>query len=233
MSPLSSQLCSAESLLRPTLNERPRADTLRFYVPFAFCCPCALRDLPRMCFWRICSTSPSYGPGRPDALTSGERWGGGGVPVCLGMIVLRISALVDFEGCERGEALISVEKHRGRRRLFARFRYRCWCVRGRRSYDADIRHRRTFSQPHLLRSTNSRDTLGTTSSSWPCLHYHHPWKQSSGASSNQAAASHNSDHTAASYIVSEVSSVSSTLGDHGNSPELYTAVFSGEMERLM
>lgn len=43
-----------------------------------------------------------------------------------------------------------------------------------------------------------------------------PMEESSGVSSNRAAASHNSDHTPGSYIVSEISSLSSALADHGN-----------------
>lgn len=59
-----------------------------------------------------------------------------------------------------------------------------------------------------------------------------PMKELSGASSNQAAASHNSNHTPDSSVVSEVSSLSSALTDHGFPPELYAAVMSGNIGRV-
>lgn len=59
-----------------------------------------------------------------------------------------------------------------------------------------------------------------------------PMKELSGAFSNQAAASHNSNHTPDSSVVSEVSSLSSALTDHGFPPELYAAVMSGNIGRV-
>ena len=59
-----------------------------------------------------------------------------------------------------------------------------------------------------------------------------PVKDSSEASSNQAAASHHSGFTARSYDVSDLSSLSSALPDHESTPELYAAAMSGDIERV-
>ena len=56
-----------------------------------------------------------------------------------------------------------------------------------------------------------------------------PMRVSSGASSDQAAASHNSDHTTGADAISEISSQPSTSTDYGSTPELYGAVMGGEI----
>ncbi|CAD6579307.1 MAG: hypothetical protein ASARMPREDX12_009124 [Alectoria sarmentosa] len=56
-----------------------------------------------------------------------------------------------------------------------------------------------------------------------------PMRDSSGASSDQAAASHNSDHTTGADAISEISSQPSTSTDYGSTPELYGAVMGGEI----
>ncbi len=60
-----------------------------------------------------------------------------------------------------------------------------------------------------------------------------PMRESSEVSSNHAAASRNSDRTTRSDAMSDVSSLLSALTDHGNPPELYAAVMSGDIERVV
>ena len=60
-----------------------------------------------------------------------------------------------------------------------------------------------------------------------------PMNESSGASSNQAAASPKRDGMIGSDAISEVSSPSLAPTDHGTPPELYAAVMSGDIEWVM
>ncbi len=60
-----------------------------------------------------------------------------------------------------------------------------------------------------------------------------PMKESTGVSSKHAAASRNSNRTTRADAMSDVSSLSFALTDHGNPPDLYAAVMSGNIERVM
>ena len=60
-----------------------------------------------------------------------------------------------------------------------------------------------------------------------------PMNESSGVSSNQAAASRKNDSMTGSDAISELSSPSLAPTDYGNSPELYAAVMSGDNEWVM
>lgn len=60
-----------------------------------------------------------------------------------------------------------------------------------------------------------------------------PMNESSGASSNQAAASRKNDSMTGSDAISELSSPSLAPTDHGTPPELYAAVMSGDIEWVM
>lgn len=103
---------------------------------------------------------------------------------------------------------------------------------------------RDFHKAPVLRADLSSPTVMVSSLQFQRHVAHHleqlalfalppPMNESSGASSNQAAASRKSDRKTGSDAISEVSSTSLAPTDHANPPELYAAVMSGDIARVM